>query len=86
MRDALTFVSGPIRGELTVPGDKSVSHRALIAAACARQPISISNLNPGRDVRATRVALGALGVPIDGDATHVSVSAARLRVPATPLD
>jgi 3-phosphoshikimate 1-carboxyvinyltransferase len=86
MRDALTFVSGPIRGELTVPGDKSVSHRALIAAACARQAISISNLNPGRDVRATREALGALGVAIEGDATHVSVNAARLRVPAAPLD
>lgn len=86
MRDALIFVSGPLRGELSVPGDKSVSHRALIAAACARQPISISNLNPGRDVRATREALGALGVAIDGDATHVGVTAARLRALAAPLD
>ncbi len=86
MHGVPTFTSGPLRGALSVPGDKSISHRALIAATCARQPISISNLNPGRDVGATREALAALGVAIQDDVTGVTVAGAPLRAPATPLD
>jgi 3-phosphoshikimate 1-carboxyvinyltransferase len=81
-----TFASGPLRGELTVPGDKSVSHRALIAAACARQPISISNLNPGRDVRATLEALRALDVAVEGGGAEITVTCMRLRESTAPLD
>jgi 3-phosphoshikimate 1-carboxyvinyltransferase len=81
-----TFASGPLRGELSVPGDKSISHRALIAAACARQPICISNLNPGRDVRATLETLVALGVEIEPDAAGVTVQNVRLRESPAPLN
>ncbi len=81
-----TFAPGPLRGVLSVPGDKSISHRALIAATCVRQPVSIANLNPGRDVRATREALAALGVTIESGATAVTVTGAPLREPSAPLD
>jgi 3-phosphoshikimate 1-carboxyvinyltransferase len=81
-----TFLPGPLRGELTVPGDKSISHRALIAAACAPAPVRVSNLNPGRDVRATLEALLALGCGIERSADGAVVSGGRLRAAAGPLD
>ncbi len=62
-----TFAPGALRGTIRVPGDKSVSHRALILGAAAPQPLEIRNLNPGRDVRATMEALIALGARVDGD-------------------
>lgn len=82
----MTFYPGPLRGSVDVPGDKSVSHRALIAAARCVQPVRISHLNPGRDVRATREALEALGTRIETDGADVVVAGSRLRAPATTLD
>jgi 3-phosphoshikimate 1-carboxyvinyltransferase len=81
-----TFLPGPLRGELTVPGDKSISHRALIAAACASAPVRVSNLNPGRDVRATLEVLLALGCGIERSTDGAVVSGGRLRAAAGPLD
>jgi len=81
-----TFHPGPLRGEIAVPGDKSISHRALIIATKSSTPVAISNLNPGRDVAATRAALEALGAHIDVDGAVVNVSSARLRDPSAPLD
>jgi 3-phosphoshikimate 1-carboxyvinyltransferase len=83
---APTFAPGPLRGELSVPGDKSISHRALIAGAATPAPLRISNLNPGRDVRATAGALIALGARIERDGSDVIVSGGRLREPIAPLD
>ena len=66
----------PLRGRLRVPGDKSISHRALIFAAFAEGTSKISHLASGEDVRASREALVALGVRIRdvGDAVSVSGS------------
>ncbi len=55
-----TFGAGPLRGEITVPGDKSISHRALMLASLLEHPITVRGLNPGRDVRATSDAIIAL--------------------------
>src|ERR1035438_653158 len=62
-----TFASGALRGELTVPGDKSISHRALILGAACNAPVRITNLNTGRDLRATTDALIALGIRIEAE-------------------
>ena len=87
MRASPTFAPGPLRGELTVPGDKSISHRALIAAAaCCRERVHISNLNPGRDVRATLEALIALGVRIERDGDGLRVESSGLRESPAALD
>jgi 3-phosphoshikimate 1-carboxyvinyltransferase len=86
MLGGLTFDSGPLRGELTVPGDKSVSHRAAIAAARAGHRIEIANLNSGRDVAATLSALRTLGVVTEPSATGIAVEPASLREPAGVLD
>jgi 3-phosphoshikimate 1-carboxyvinyltransferase len=86
MLDAVTFRPGPLRGDATVPGDKSISHRALIAGAAVQTPLRIENLNPGRDVRATLEALIALGAQVDSEGSALLVHAQQLRESATPLD
>jgi 3-phosphoshikimate 1-carboxyvinyltransferase len=57
--------SAPLRGEARIPGDKSISHRALMLAAMARGRSRIAGLSPGRDVASTVAALSAMGVRID---------------------
>src|SRR6202042_3234448 len=86
MHEVVTFYPGPLRGTVDVPGDKSISHRALIAAARTEEPLRISNLNPGRDVLATRKALAALGVRLRTDRSDTIVDAGPLISPASTLD
>jgi 3-phosphoshikimate 1-carboxyvinyltransferase len=64
----------PLRGRLRIPGDKSISHRALIFAALAEGTSTITNLATGADVRATARVLGQLGVTVrfEGDAVIVT--------------
>ena len=81
-----SFVSGALRGSIRVPGDKSVSHRALMLGAATPQPLEIRNLNPGRDVRATMEALIALGAHVDGADNVMTIHATRLREPMGALD
>ena len=80
------FNPGPLRGEITVPGDKSISHRALIAAVAARSAVSITNLNPGRDLLATRNALRACGATIHEDGDTITIAANTLHDPAETID
>jgi 3-phosphoshikimate 1-carboxyvinyltransferase len=55
---------------IRVPGDKSISHRALMLAALASGESRISGLAPGADVRSTARCLAQLGVPLlRGDGT-----------------
>jgi 3-phosphoshikimate 1-carboxyvinyltransferase len=63
----------PLRGRLRVPGDKSISHRALIFGALAEGSSAITNLATGADVRATSRVLEQLGATVgsDGDAVIV---------------
>jgi len=60
-----------LRGEdLRVPGDKSISHRALLFASLAEGESRIAGLAPGGDVRSTARCLAQLGVPLlRGDGT-----------------
>jgi 3-phosphoshikimate 1-carboxyvinyltransferase len=54
--------SGPILRDVRVPGDKSISHRALLFCALASGTSRIRGLQSGLDVTTTLRALGALGV------------------------
>ena len=56
---------GSIAGTLTVPGDKSISHRALMLGALAEGVTRISGFLAGEDCLATARALEALGVRIE---------------------
>jgi 3-phosphoshikimate 1-carboxyvinyltransferase len=57
--------SGPLRGRVRVPGDKSISHRALIFGALAVGETRISGLLEGEDVINTGKAMRALGATVE---------------------
>tara|TARA_R110000824_G_scaffold1647_3_gene8219 strand:- start:1101 stop:2447 length:1347 start_codon:yes stop_codon:yes gene_type:complete len=57
--------SGPLTGKISVPGDKSISHRALILSALAVGKSRITGLLEGEDVLATAAALRAMGARIE---------------------
>jgi 3-phosphoshikimate 1-carboxyvinyltransferase len=59
--------AGPLRGTARVPGDKSISHRALMLAAMARGRSRIEGPCEGSDVHSTVAALRAMGVGIARD-------------------
>jgi len=55
---------GPLQGEIKVPGDKSISHRALMFGALAVGETRITGLLEGEDVLRTAAAMRALGAEI----------------------
>ncbi|NTZ43019.1 3-phosphoshikimate 1-carboxyvinyltransferase [Altererythrobacter sp. SALINAS58] len=79
-----------MRGEICVPGDKSISHRALIFAALAIGESRISGMLEGEDVLATAGALRAMGATIerqsDGEWRVHGVGVGGLLQPAGALD
>lgn len=79
-----------IRGVPVLPGDKSISHRALIFAACAQGRCRIENLATGEDIRSTTRALRALGIQItlapDGESAIVEGRGGKLEAPDGPID
>jgi 3-phosphoshikimate 1-carboxyvinyltransferase len=56
--------ANPLAGKIRVPGDKSISHRALMLGALAIGRTEISGLLEGEDVLATAAALGMLGATV----------------------
>jgi 3-phosphoshikimate 1-carboxyvinyltransferase len=54
------------RASVPVPGDKSLSHRALILAAMAPGVSEVTGAGPGRDVESTRRVLGGVGIEFVG--------------------
>lgn len=81
----------PLDKPIDLPGDKSISHRALILAALGNGRSEVVGLNPGADVGATATCLSALGVPVElsEDKTKAVVEgkgSAALREPETVLD
>ena len=60
--------AGPLRGTVRVPGDKSISHRALMFAGLAVGETRIEGLLEGEDVLCTAAAMGALGAEVMRDA------------------
>ena len=78
----------PLTGTIRVPGDKSISHRALMLAALAEGTSTITGLSPGDDVARTAAAVAGLGaaVAVDGGLVRVEGGRSRLHVPERPLD
>ncbi len=67
-----TFVaSAPLNGRVAIPGDKSISHRALMFSALAIGESRIEGLLEGEDVLSTAAALRAMGAEITRDADGV---------------
>lgn len=86
------YVARPVtavRGGLEIPGDKSISHRALMLAAIARGRSRVNGLLASEDCLATMRALRALGVNIGDAAGQVQIDGVGLRglrSSAAPLD
>lgn len=57
--------SGPLKGRVRVPGDKSISHRSLMLSALAVGRSTVRGLLEGEDVLATAAAMRAMGATID---------------------
>jgi 3-phosphoshikimate 1-carboxyvinyltransferase len=77
-----------LQGRLRAPGDKSISHRALLVAARAEGRSVVRGLSNGEDVRHTLAAVAALGAGVERRGSEVLVDggARRLGEPATVLD
>lgn len=63
-----------MRGTVTVPGDKSISHRAAIIAALAGGVSRIEGYSPGEDCAATLSVLEALGVEIEREGSSLRIA------------
>ena len=71
-----------VRGEVHLPGDKSVSHRALLLALASTRRVRLENLATGTDVRTTLAAIEQLGASVeydDADPTSIAVRGVGVR-------
>jgi 3-phosphoshikimate 1-carboxyvinyltransferase len=81
--------SGPLKGRLRPPADKSISHRAALLGAMAAEPVRISNYLNAADTRSTLGALRELGVIVEEREHDVLIRGCGLRnaqVPDRPID
>ncbi|MHB8218789.1 MAG: 3-phosphoshikimate 1-carboxyvinyltransferase [Acidimicrobiales bacterium] len=78
----------PLAGSLSVPGDKSISHRALLISAMAGGVSRLRGLSHGKDVAHTLAAVQALGAStsMEEGALSVTGSKDRLRPPREDVD
>jgi 3-phosphoshikimate 1-carboxyvinyltransferase len=90
MRPRRFSASGPLKGRIRVPGDKSISHRALMLSALAVGESRITGLLEGEDVLATAAAMRAMGADVqrsgDGEWTIHGVGVGSLLQPQAALD
>ncbi|MEZ0241473.1 MAG: 3-phosphoshikimate 1-carboxyvinyltransferase [Chloroflexota bacterium] len=66
---ALITPAARLRGELRLPGDKSISHRALMLALLARGNSRIEGAGDGADIRSTAAVVAALGASVEAKRT-----------------
>jgi 3-phosphoshikimate 1-carboxyvinyltransferase len=81
--------AGSVQGGLAVPGDKSISHRAVLIGAIADGESAIEGFGRSADTEATIAAVRALGVEVGdgGDTVRVTgVGLRGLREPGGPID
>jgi 3-phosphoshikimate 1-carboxyvinyltransferase len=78
-----------IAGAITLPGDKSISHRYAMLAAIAEGPSRIANYSTGADCHSTLACVRAVGIKVEGTAADFTIHGTGLdglRQPAAPLD
>lgn len=89
-QDWIASSGTPLRGELDIPGDKSVSHRSVMFAALADGVSKIDGFLEGEDTRATAAIFSKLGVRIETPSPSQrivhGVGIDGLRAPDGPLD
>jgi 3-phosphoshikimate 1-carboxyvinyltransferase len=79
--------SGPLRGTIAVPGDKSISHRSLLFGALATGETRVTGILEAEDVRSTRRAVEALGARVREEGAALVVTPPDvLREPGDVID
>ncbi|AJE04800.1 3-phosphoshikimate 1-carboxyvinyltransferase [Geobacter pickeringii] len=84
-----TYATRPvtgIRGEITVPGDKSISHRSIMLGSIARGMTTVRGFLRGEDNIATLNAFRAMGVTIDDDGETLKIAGKGLHGLVEPFD
>jgi 3-phosphoshikimate 1-carboxyvinyltransferase len=69
-----------------IPGDKSISHRAVMFAAMAEGESIVSNVAPGEDVASSMRCVAQLGAHVERDGSTVKIRGGAWSIPAEPLD
>jgi 3-phosphoshikimate 1-carboxyvinyltransferase len=75
-----------VDGIITLPGDKSISHRYGMLGAIAEGVTTISNYSTGADCQSTLACMAALGATVERKDGNVVIHGGALREPAQPLD
>ncbi|QCI95496.1 3-phosphoshikimate 1-carboxyvinyltransferase [Novosphingobium sp. EMRT-2] len=90
MRPRRFTATGPLRGRIRVPGDKSISHRSLMLSSLAVGESRVTGLLEGEDVLSTAAAMRAMGADIErtgpGEWRINGVGVGALLQPAQALD
>ncbi|WP_188769252.1 3-phosphoshikimate 1-carboxyvinyltransferase [Novosphingobium endophyticum] len=90
MRPLRFMPSGPLKGTIRVPGDKSISHRSIMLGALAVGETKVTGLLEGEDVLATAAAMRAMGASVErvaeGEWRVHGVGVGALLQPEAPLD
>ncbi len=63
-----------VKGELTLAGDKSISHRAVIFSAMAYGKSNIKNISLGEDVKSTQKIMEQLGAQIETNDNELNIN------------
>ena len=88
--DWRSAAAGPLHGSVRVPGDKSVSHRAIMLGALAEGTSHVTGFLEGEDTRATARAFAQMGVRIEtpspSECIVHGVGLHGLRAPSAPID
>jgi len=74
--------SGPLRGTLAAPADKSLSHRAALLAAMTSDPVRVTGYLDAADTNSTLAAVEALGSLVDRGADALTIRGTGLRAAA----
>ncbi len=81
--------SRPLTGTVTIPGDKSIGHRALLFSLLSATPVRVLGLGDGADNGRSAKAISALGATITRDGKAIVITGTGLlgmRAPAEPID
>jgi 3-phosphoshikimate 1-carboxyvinyltransferase len=79
----------PLQGTVTVPGDKSIGHRALLFSLLCDEPVTVIGLGDGADNGRSAKAITALGATVSRDHHGLHIVGTGLdgmRAPAAPID
>jgi len=81
--------SGPLRGRVSVPADKSISHRVAIIASMASEPVRVRNYLDAADTNSTLAAVHKLGAIVERRDGELAIRGCGLRnatAPGEPID